>query len=246
MKSRLTYSESGSKIPAYVPAYEDLYNKISSGAYAPNDQLEPETVLANRYGISRGSLRQALAILREDGMIYNVQGKGNFVRKNICRALLSINELRNPVFSCALSEIEDEQLYFNYQPTARVVQEKLHLTPLDIALTCNAVYCQNGSPVAHAFYSIPVNHLTDISLDLNDSEDIKNLLEEGIYKMAASSEARMFISNAEEDIAKYLQVPVDTPLLFIEEVLFGPAGDSLFLCKYYLLQEYYRIQMTRK
>ena len=38
--------------------------------------------IRDRYGVSRGSIRQALAILREDGLIYNHQGKGNFVSQS--------------------------------------------------------------------------------------------------------------------------------------------------------------------
>jgi len=246
MKLELTFSDSGAKIPAYVPAYEGLYRKIVDGKLKPNEQLGAETALAAEYGISRGSLRQALAILREDGLIYNIQGKGNFVCKNIEKKPAIVNTLENPIFSCAINDITQVHLFYSYQPLATIVLEKLQLTPQDIGLVCNAIYYQDTIPVAHAFYAIPVKHLNIPGLDLNDKEQIKDLVAMKIYEISASSTARICISEAEEYIANYLNVPTDTPLIFLEEILYGAQGDPMILCKYYLLPEYYQLQVIRR
>ncbi len=55
------------RTPLFAKVYEQLYTLITTGQLPENGLLPPETVLAEQYGVSRNTLRQALAILREDG-----------------------------------------------------------------------------------------------------------------------------------------------------------------------------------
>lgn len=51
-----------------------LYREILSGRYPPGARLPAETELAERYGVARGTVRQALAALRADGVIASRKG----------------------------------------------------------------------------------------------------------------------------------------------------------------------------
>jgi GntR family transcriptional regulator len=66
-------------VPLYYQLQELLKEQIESGAWKPGDMLPSEPALARRYGISRVVVRQALAILQDDGQIVRVQGRGTFV-----------------------------------------------------------------------------------------------------------------------------------------------------------------------
>ena len=46
---------------------------------ATNDPIPGERALAERFGASRVTIRQALALLQDDGLIYTVHGAGSFV-----------------------------------------------------------------------------------------------------------------------------------------------------------------------
>ncbi len=45
----------------------------------PHDPIPRERALAERFGTSRVTIRQALALLQDDGLIYTVHGSGSFV-----------------------------------------------------------------------------------------------------------------------------------------------------------------------
>ena len=68
-------------IPSYVSVYNALYSDIMNDVYLDNELLQSEVFLAEKYGVSRNTLRQALAILCEDGLIVKSQGKGTLVTK---------------------------------------------------------------------------------------------------------------------------------------------------------------------
>ncbi|GAA1068950.1 GntR family transcriptional regulator [Kitasatospora nipponensis] len=60
--------------PLYRRVAEDLRQAITSGRYGPAGQLPTEAELARHYDVSRGTLRQALAILRTDGLVTSRRG----------------------------------------------------------------------------------------------------------------------------------------------------------------------------
>lgn len=57
-----------------------LRDQISSGTLGPGDPLPSELRLAQEYGLSRTSVRQAIAILRIEGLVNVERPRGTFVR----------------------------------------------------------------------------------------------------------------------------------------------------------------------
>ena len=68
------------KYSLYQQLADSLRDKIYEGKYAFGDKLPSERSLAEKFGISHLTVRKALAILEEEGMLLRVQGKGTFVR----------------------------------------------------------------------------------------------------------------------------------------------------------------------
>lgn len=68
-----------SKQPYYQQLYDLLYRNIAGGHWRPGDMLPSETELIDRYQVSRITVRQALAMLVKDGLIYRRRGLGTFV-----------------------------------------------------------------------------------------------------------------------------------------------------------------------
>ncbi|WP_329367141.1 GntR family transcriptional regulator [Streptomyces sp. NBC_00669] len=58
---------------------DDLRRLIVAGEYAVGERLPPETRLAARYHVSTPTLRDALEVLRAEGLVAKFQGRGNFV-----------------------------------------------------------------------------------------------------------------------------------------------------------------------
>jgi GntR family transcriptional regulator len=69
----------GSPVPLYYQLQELLRQQIESGVWAPGDPLPSEPALCRRHDLSRGCVRQALAILEADRAIVRRRGQGTFV-----------------------------------------------------------------------------------------------------------------------------------------------------------------------
>jgi DNA-binding GntR family transcriptional regulator len=66
--------------PQYQRIAAELRAQIESGELAPGDLLPSESALVERYGVARGTARQALAALAGAGLTVSVQGKGRYVK----------------------------------------------------------------------------------------------------------------------------------------------------------------------
>ena len=65
----------------YQEIFNDLQEKILNGSYLAGVLLPTEKELQDQYGVSRDTVRKALRLLTEKGLIQKVQGRGSQVLK---------------------------------------------------------------------------------------------------------------------------------------------------------------------
>jgi GntR family transcriptional regulator len=66
--------------PLKVRISDDVRARIASGAYPAGTQLPTLDALAAEYGCSLAAVRDALTLLRQQGLVVTRQGRGSFVR----------------------------------------------------------------------------------------------------------------------------------------------------------------------
>ena len=64
---------------AYMRVAEDIASRIASGELASGARLRSERDLAGYYEVSYGTVRHAMEVLRERGLITTIHGRGTFV-----------------------------------------------------------------------------------------------------------------------------------------------------------------------
>ena len=95
-------------------AAEQLLSAIREGTFKVGDQIPPERELAERMGISRPLVREALSALQIAGIIESRAGDGTYVKRSVADA-----EIENQVLAMLDGE-EDPLLVFE----ARIVLEE--------------------------------------------------------------------------------------------------------------------------
>lgn len=66
--------------PMYLQIADDIEEQIKSDRLAPGEEIPSEAALMERYGVSSGTVRKAVAELRTAGLVVTYQGKGSFVK----------------------------------------------------------------------------------------------------------------------------------------------------------------------
>jgi GntR family transcriptional regulator len=66
--------------PKYERVADAIEADIKSGELPPGMRLQPERVLMGEFGVSYGTIRHAVEVLRDRGLVRTRHGEGNYVR----------------------------------------------------------------------------------------------------------------------------------------------------------------------
>ena len=70
-----------SEVPIYRQLAAILRAQIESGELAPGALVPSEQTLMGQHGIARDTVRAAIKVLREEGLVITTPGKGTFVAR---------------------------------------------------------------------------------------------------------------------------------------------------------------------
>lgn len=65
--------------PAYLQLAAILREMITSGKIGPNQPLPSIKILAQEYEVAKGTAEKALGVLRDEGLVRTVPGRGIYV-----------------------------------------------------------------------------------------------------------------------------------------------------------------------
>ena len=231
------------KIPAYVSIYNRLYADIVHGVLENGAQLPSESSLTEQYGVSRNTLRQALTVLTEDGLISKSQGKGTVVTFKNDLMPTDFRKIGNPMIQYAKQAIDAIDISFNFNAPTEVAQKKLSINANEIIMASNILYHAGSKPIGRTFIQIPAKHIEKINLDLNKEDEVSEMVNNTIYEISETANMTVKVIRAEGEIMAFLDVDLGEPLLYIEEILYNKAGESLARCKFYMIPDCYELQL---
>ena len=114
------------KVTVTEAIVESLKERISSGEFGPGDKLPSEQSMLQQYGVSRLTLREALAKLAALGIIHVRHGKGAFVAENI--SLSALDNVLIPLFpnfdTDRMKDLVEARNLIESEVAARVAQTR--------------------------------------------------------------------------------------------------------------------------
>jgi GntR family transcriptional regulator len=148
--------------PVYRQIADLLRAEIGRGDRAPGSQLPSETALIARYGVSRVTVRRALAVLVNDGLVLVAQGRGYFVRTRPRVRRLSADRFVRRHDDAAGTEVGHPDLSIDVLFVGRAcvpagVAEKLGVSAGDEVIVRHHRYFADGKPVEAAMSYFPVD-----------------------------------------------------------------------------------------
>lgn len=80
--------ESGS--PSYLRIARELRARVKRGAYPETERMPSEAEFGAEFGVSRITIRQALALLERERLVVRERGRGTFARNRLVRDLVPL------------------------------------------------------------------------------------------------------------------------------------------------------------
>jgi DNA-binding GntR family transcriptional regulator len=67
-------------VPPYRQIAEIIRKQIKSGEYRKDSRIPTESEIVETWEVARTTARRAIAVLREEGLVYTVPQRGTYVR----------------------------------------------------------------------------------------------------------------------------------------------------------------------
>ena len=210
--------------PAWVLIEERLTEQIESSAIGLGERLPPERELAESFGVSRMTVRQALASLEARGLLERGVGRGTFVR----RAKIEHDLMRVAGFS----EVVERQ---GLAPGARVLSVDERLAPAAVAralaleegalvVRVERVRLGGGVPLALEDSWIPTDRLPGFaSHDLSGS--LYALMRDEYDLEPVRAVERLEPVAARRHEARALEIAERAPLMLVERAASAADGS---------------------
>lgn len=154
-------------MPAYLRIAKAISDRVTAGQYAPGSCLPTGAQLCAEFHVSPMTVRRALQILENQGLVTGVQGRGTFVR---CPGLGDSSFRLDPVAGDWLDETAEIRLLTASMTRAdEAVAAKLSLKVGDRVIYLRRLVLQQGNPAMyHTEYIIydPRRPLVESQLQL--------------------------------------------------------------------------------
>ena len=216
----------------------------------PGDQLPPEPELAQRLGVSRSTLREALQVLKDKGLIVRRPGVGTFVQSSptlIPGGLETLESLDTLAGRLGL-EVETAQVTFDQVEagTYPEVMEKLRLAPNDRLTAVRRVKLAGARPVAFIEDLVPVAVVTTEELKAGFQGSVLDCLRDRSDPQPDYARADIRVLAASDELGKRLALHRGAPVLLLEELLYSVEGRPIEFSRNYFVPGYFGFYVIRR
>ena len=220
---------------AYVEVYEQLYKMITEGVFPAGSRLPAEPKLAQTLGVSRMTLRKALGLLHDDNLIKKVQGAGTFVKGGSRLVKGNMEQFSMPVYNCCNGKIKRMEMEFRLEvPTAYITDVLKRKSP--VVVSVDRWYYSETELIAFTFTTIPVETVSELGLDLNDKEGLRNFVEKGIYEKGKHATLELLPDSEGVEIVRS-RMRKGAHITLLMENIYGDDCFPLICNKHYFLTE---------
>jgi GntR family transcriptional regulator len=212
--------------PIYFQVAREIQGKIERKEIRPGQQLPSEPELARVFSTSRPTIRQALQVLVEAGMVYRARGRGTFVRKRL------VESTTYPVMGFS------EQIRLQGQvPSARIlsvercravrVSRRLGMPSTALFTRIKRLQLADGEIIAlNTYYVVHTQQLVVNAADLGSASLYEYLSKHHGLKIAESART-IRAGLAAKAEARHLGVAVGSALLLVERVDYRSDGTPI-------------------
>jgi len=229
--------------PLYDLVYEEIAGRVVAGSLAPGSRLPPERVLCLELGVSRTTVRKAIAALREDGVVEAVQGRGTFVTTPRLveppNTLLSFTQLARERGTTAGARL----LGAGVRPSTLDEAERFRIAPGEPVYELERLRTMDSLPIALDHSIVVLAAAPDLPRADWERASLYDLLAEA-GSTPARADYEVEARGADRRSAKELRVALGAPVLVADTRSYDRAGRLIEIGRIVYRGDRYRFHST--
>jgi len=220
------------KLYKYHDIYSDIKRDILTNHYRAGTLLPTQDFFAKKYDVSRITLKKALHLLENEGLIFSKQGSGTYVRQRINTDSSDLLPLDLPIgttYSHRDQKITSKVLHFDARLPEKNEQENLGIEASSPVYEFKRVRSINDQLYSYEHTIMPV-YIAPLD---------KKILQDSVYHYLGT-EAKLqltdahrtiYAEEANEEASKALEIAKASPVLVIEQVAYDQKGRAFEFSK---------------
>lgn len=225
--------------PKYRRIADFLREAIRSGEYGPGDRLPGENDLMASYGVARMTVRQALGVLRDEGLAETRRGAGAFVREFRPLRRQGVRRLSKEQWGAGRSiwsadtggrDLAVHNIRVTEEEAPEHVVRVLELAEGELVLVRRRRFVLDGKPVLSATSYLPAALVAGSAVTQEDTGDggtYARLDELGLTPVRFREELRSRMPTQDE--IAWLNLSAGTPVILICRTAFADGGRAVEL-----------------
>ena len=219
--------------PSYAQLVRIVQEQIATGRLRPGDQLPSESRLCQHHAVSRMTVRRAINILVEQGLVVSRQGQGTFIKPmQFWAATFSLGQLQNLLADERGMRIKILEASIN--SAGGKVTRKMGIEKGRRMLFIRRLILSHDRPIMyHREYIIydPLRPIVESQLEVTSLR--------GLFEAAGNSFIKRSLLSVEATVlkdeeAQLLQAPVATAAFCLEHIFYDfedrPVSWGWFIC----------------
>ncbi len=226
-------------IPLYYQLADLLREGISDGTLSPGMAFPSEFDLIQEYGISRGTVREALRLLEQEGLIERRKGVGTFVSapkiEHETDRVMGFSRVMQMTGKTASAQLIEMRKF----PAPLSISEKLGLPEGENVFLVKRLRFADDEPLLleHSYFRKDIGEKL---LDEDVTRSIYSLLEGKYHYKLYRSENTLEAKSAEKEEADLLSIEIGSPVLVLKRVVYFEDGAPFEYAK-----DIYRADRTK-
>lgn len=232
--------------PLYQHAAEELAELIAQTT--PGDHLPSEPKLSRQLGVSRATLREAMRMFEERGLIIRRQGVGTVVTEapRVIESGLEVLESLQTMAARMGMHVEMGMHEFGLRKPSGDEVDLFDLQSGEMIREITRAMLTDGRPVAFLVDQLPEGMIPeDVLTECFAGSVLDLLLERGLPRLSHSRTEITSIP-ASDSIAKHLRISVGDVLLCLKGCIFDDAGRVVNRSESYFLPWAFRFHVVRR
>ena len=207
--------------PLYRQLADDLRTRILAGEFPVPDAMPTEAQLSQRYRASRITVRHALALLDQEGLVHREQGRGSFVRPRA----IAVGPRRLTSFTEEIRERGAQQgsELISVEIVSVPVETPIDAEPSRRCARLERIRRADGHPIAHQVTLIPAELGEGVESALASSGSLYDYLRTRHALEIDSADETYRVGAADARSAELLGMQPGTPVFMVERVGYSGA-----------------------
>jgi GntR family transcriptional regulator len=211
--------------PLYARLAEAILRDVAEGRLRSGDKLPTEDEFIRAHGVSRVTVRQALGLLRERGLIERFPRRGSFIANPTSVSIWTIRSVEDIV----RAGTETDLRIIDWAPAAAspAVAERLLGGTRGDVYRLRGVRSRGAMPLYYVEVYTPVDVGRRLPVEALARRTVLELIGEKLGLPAISGTEEISAGVADRTLARRLRIATGAPVLVMELVFSGIDGRAL-------------------